>query len=216
MSCARLLYNGLNLRICHACYFLQTGNTSSNESRLEYRHKMLCILNSDNFEFQSDDVNSNKKLPLWKRDSPHDIELTLLANSQSARFRSFIAATEVVAILHFEPKYASCRNDSYFVAVIEATVFRRKVNFFLLKATRRQILVPQRQHFRKSNETQQRFIGVEWENVHRARALFHFFKWVIWLQEIKASKSETITFIGQWCIAVENDVLLSSATAAHN
>ena len=48
---------------------------------------MVCILKSDNFEFQSDDVNSNKKLSLWKRKSPHEFELALLANSQSARFR---------------------------------------------------------------------------------------------------------------------------------
>ena len=75
---------------------------------------MVCMLKSDNFEFQSDDVSSNKKLPRWKRDSSHEFELTLFANSQSARFRSFIVVTELVAILHFELKYASCKNDSYF------------------------------------------------------------------------------------------------------
>ena len=93
---------------------------------------MVCILKSDNFEFQSDDVNSNKKLSLWKRESPHEFELALLANSQSARFRSFIVATELVAILTlpFKSKYASCKSDSCFVAVTEATVFRRKVNVF--------------------------------------------------------------------------------------
>ena len=93
---------------------------------------MVCILKSDNFEFQSDDVNSNKKLSLWKRESPHEFELALLANSQSARFRSFIVATELVAILRlpFKSKYASCKSDSCFVAVTEATVFRRKVNVF--------------------------------------------------------------------------------------
>ena len=161
-------------------------------------------------------MNSNKKLPLWKRDSPNEFELALFANLQSARVRLFIVATELLAILHFELKYASCRNDSYFLAVTEATVFRRKVIYFLLKAIRRRKVVRQRQNFRKSNEAQQRFIGVEWEIVHRAQALFRLFKWVIWLQEIKATKIEAITFIGQWCIAVENDVLLSSATAAHN
>ena len=161
-------------------------------------------------------MNSNKKLPLWKRDSPHEFELALFANLQSARFRLFIVATELVAILHFELKYARCRNDSYFLAVTEATVFRRKVNVFLLKAIRRQKVVRHRQDFRKSNEIETAtFIGVEWENVHRAQALFRFFKWVFWLQGIKATKSEAITFIGQWCIAVEKDVLLSSATAAH-
>ena len=93
---------------------------------------MVCILKSDNFEFQSDDVNSNKKLSLWKRESPHEFELALLANSQSARFRSFIVATELVAILRLlcKSKYASCKSDSCFVAVTEATVFRRKVNVF--------------------------------------------------------------------------------------
>ena len=99
-------------------------------------------------------MNSNKKLPLWKRDSPHEFELALFANLQSARFRFFIVATELVAILQFELKYASCRNDSYFLAVTEATVFRRKVNVFLLKAIRRQKVVRQRQDFRKSNETE--------------------------------------------------------------
>ena len=150
-------------------------HNSTNESRLEYRQKMVCILKSDNFEFQSDDVNSNKKLPLGKRDSPHEFELALFANSQSARFRSFIVATELVAILHFELKYASCKNDSYFLAVTEATVFHRKVNFFLLKAIRRLKVVRQRQNFRKSNEAQQRFIGVKWEIVHKAQALFRLF-----------------------------------------
>ena len=89
VSCVRLLYDGLNLRICHTCCFLETGNISSNESRLEYRQKMVCTLKSDNFEFQSDDVssNKNKKLPLWKRNSPHEFELILFANSQSARSR---------------------------------------------------------------------------------------------------------------------------------
>ena len=99
-------------------------------------------------------MNSNKKLPLWKRDSPHEFELALFANLQSASFRFFIVATELVAILQFELKYASCRNDSYFLAVTEATVFRRKVNVFLLKAIRRQKVVRQRQDFRKSNETE--------------------------------------------------------------
>ena len=65
-----------------------------------------------------------------------------------------MVATELVAILHFELKYASCRNDSYFLAVTEATVFRRKVNVFLLKGMRRQQVVRQRQDFRKSNETE--------------------------------------------------------------
>ena len=132
---------------------------------------MVCILKSDNFEFQSDDASSNKKLPLWKRNLPHEFELTLFANSQTARFRSFIVAAELVAILHFELKYASCRKDTYFVAVTEATVFRRKVKFFLLQAIRWQKVVQQRQHFRKSNKTQQRFSGVEWENV---KELKHF------------------------------------------
>ena len=81
------------------------------------------MLKSDNFEFQSDDANSNKKLSLWKGESPHEFELALFANSQSAHFRSFIVATELVAILHFELKHASCRNDSYYLAVTEATVF---------------------------------------------------------------------------------------------
>ena len=72
---------------------------------------MVFILKSDNFEFQSDDVSSNKKVSLWKRDSPHEFEIAIFANSQSARFRSFIVATELVAILHFELKYASCKND---------------------------------------------------------------------------------------------------------
>ena len=118
-----------NLRICRTCCFVQTGYSSSNESRLEYRQKMVWMLKSDNFEFQSGDVSSNKKLSLWKRDSPHEFELALFADSQSAHFRSFIVATELAAILHFELKYASCRNDSYYLAVTEATVFRRKVNF---------------------------------------------------------------------------------------
>ena len=98
-------------------------------------------------------MNSNKKLPLWKRDSPHEFELALFANSQLARFRSFIVTTKLVAILHFE-LYESRKNDSYFLAVTEATVFRRKVNVFLLKAIRRQKVVRQRQDFRKSNETE--------------------------------------------------------------
>lgn len=158
------------------------------------------------------------KQEAWKRDSPHEFELALFANLQSASFRSVIVATELVAILHFELKYASCRNNSYFLAVTEATVFRRKVNVFLLKAIRRQKVVD-RDNISENQtklQRQQRFIGVEWENVHRAQALFRFFKWVIWLQDMKATKSEAITFIGQWCIAVESDVLLSSATAAHN
>ena len=53
---------------------------------------MVCILKSDNFEFQSDhdDVSykkKKKKLPLWKRNSPHEFELILFANSHSARSR---------------------------------------------------------------------------------------------------------------------------------
>ena len=62
---------------------------------------MVRMLKSDNFEFQSDDVSSNKKLPLSKSDSPDEFELALFANSQSARFRSFIVAAELVAILHY-------------------------------------------------------------------------------------------------------------------
>ena len=90
------------------------------------------MLKSDNFEFQSDDVNSNKELSLWTRESPHEFELALFANWQSARFRSFIVATEQVAILRlpFKSKYASCKSDSCFIAVAEATVFRRKVSVF--------------------------------------------------------------------------------------
>ena len=136
--------------VCHACYFLQTGNISSYESRLEYRQKIVCMLKSDNFEFQSDDVCSNKKLPRWKRDSSHKFELTLFANSQSVRFRSFIVATELVAILHFELMYRSCKNYTYFLAVTEAWVFRKEVNFFLLKAIRRLKVVRQRQNFTTS------------------------------------------------------------------
>ena len=78
-------------------------------------------------------MNSNKKLPLRKRDSPHEFELALFANLQSARFRSFIVATELVAIPHFELKYASCRSNSYFLVVIEATVFRRNIHTYIHK-----------------------------------------------------------------------------------
>ena len=121
---------------------------------------MVCMLKSDNFEFHSDDGSSNKKLPLWKRDSPHEFELALFANSQSARFRSFELRQNWLPkwILHFELKYASCKNESYLLAVIEVSVIRRKVNFFLYNAIRRLRVVRQTQNFRKSNEAQQRLI----------------------------------------------------------
>ena len=88
--------------------------------------------------------------------------------SQSARFRSFIVETKLVAILHFELEYASCKNNSYFLAVTDTRIFSRNVNFFLLKAIRRLKVV--------RKEAQQRFFSVEWEIVHRAQALFRFFK----------------------------------------
>ena len=79
---------------------------------------------------------------------------------QSARFRSFELRQHWLPkwILHFKLKYASCKNDSYLLAVTEVSVIRRKVNFFLYNAIRRLRVVRQTQNFRKSNEAQQRLI----------------------------------------------------------
>ena len=41
-------WSKLKNTVCHAWYFLQTGNRLTNKSPLKYRQKMVCTLKSDN------------------------------------------------------------------------------------------------------------------------------------------------------------------------
>ena len=146
-------------------------HNSTNESWLEYRQKMV-YQTTLNFKVT---IEFKQEVTSWKAGFATWIWTRAFRQFAVGTLSLVYSCDRTSCDTPLELKYASCKNDSYFLAVTEATVFHRKVNFFLLKAIRRLKVVRQRQNFRKSNEAQQRFIGVKWEIVHKAQALFRLF-----------------------------------------